>query len=392
MEKVISTLVWAALIQGVLLAVLYLFSKKHRSFANRLLGFFLLLIVYEGTIVFMPYDHIFSYRIYYFSLPEVKLFYPLLFFHYILEKVERSNRYRGFLRFHYLLAAGIAGITLINLLLFVFNGRKIEAYLGMKTVEFFFMAQQYYAFILIIAVLIFSIVEVNRYKRVVQKEYSDYEMLNINWLWRLIFAVVPIVVLWGVDLIRIALGGKNDFSFELMTWGFVVIFIYFVSFQAFKHKNLFEGVEERPEGTDNNSPKSKHGKHAPANSIVGPSEDEELIQHIKTYMEKQEPYLDASLSIYQLAKQLNMPVRELSLLINHKLDKHFFDLVNEYRVKKAMEILRDPKKRKMTVLEILYEVGFNSKSSFNTVFKKYTGKTPTEYRKTSLQTVRLQSK
>jgi AraC-like DNA-binding protein len=64
--------------------------------------------------------------------------------------------------------------------------------------------------------------------------------------------------------------------------------------------------------------------------------------------------------------------------------------VNEYRIKKAMEILRDPQHEKMTVLEVLYEVGFNSKSSFNTVFKKYTGKTPTQYRKSSDLAVKVE--
>lgn len=66
------------------------------------------------------------------------------------------------------------------------------------------------------------------------------------------------------------------------------------------------------------------------------------------------------------------------------MDKHFFDFVNEYRIKKAIQILKDRTQKELTVLEILYQVGFNSKSSFNTSFKKYTGKTPTDYRKEAL--------
>jgi AraC-like DNA-binding protein len=57
--------------------------------------------------------------------------------------------------------------------------------------------------------------------------------------------------------------------------------------------------------------------------------------------------------------------------------------VNEYRIQKAMNILKDKSKNDLTVLEILYEVGFNSKSSFNTSFKKYTNLTPTAYRNDS---------
>jgi len=84
-----------------------------------------------------------------------------------------------------------------------------------------------------------------------------------------------------------------------------------------------------------------------------------------------------------LANQIDIPVRDLSILINHQMDQHFFDFVNEYRIQKAMHILKDESKSQLTVLEILYEVGFNSKSSFNTSFKKYTNLTPTAYRNAS---------
>ncbi len=106
-----------------------------------------------------------------------------------------------------------------------------------------------------------------------------------------------------------------------------------------------------------------------------------MVQTLRRHMETAKPYLNASLTIYQLARELSMSVQELSTLINHSLHQHFFDFVNEYRIKKATELLKDPEKQKLTILEILYEVGFNSKSSFNTVFKKFTGSTPTEYRK-----------
>ncbi|HPQ99959.1 MAG TPA: hypothetical protein PK066_10480, partial [Saprospiraceae bacterium] len=94
MENIINTAGWAALIQGILLAMLYLFSRKHRSLANRILGLFLLVIVYEGILEFLPGNPIGSYNWYYFAFPEVKILYPVLFFNYILEKVGRSNHYR----------------------------------------------------------------------------------------------------------------------------------------------------------------------------------------------------------------------------------------------------------------------------------------------------------
>ncbi|WAC40739.1 helix-turn-helix domain-containing protein [Pedobacter sp. SL55] len=107
------------------------------------------------------------------------------------------------------------------------------------------------------------------------------------------------------------------------------------------------------------------------------------IQFLKDFMAEKEPYLDSSLTIQDLSEQIKMPVKDLSTLINLYMDKHFFDFVNEYRIEKAMQILKDPSQKELTVLEILYQVGFNSKSSFNTSFKKYTGKTPTDFRKNS---------
>jgi AraC-like DNA-binding protein len=78
-----------------------------------------------------------------------------------------------------------------------------------------------------------------------------------------------------------------------------------------------------------------------------------------------------------------MNPKELSVLINQHLNQHFFDFVNEYRIEEEKLLLKNPEKKEFTVLDILYEVGFNSKSSFNTAFKKHTGLTPTQFKKTA---------
>lgn len=111
----------------------------------------------------------------------------------------------------------------------------------------------------------------------------------------------------------------------------------------------------------------------------GTYEDELII--LKKYMVKEEPFLNPSISIQGISDEIDIPVRNLSLLINNNIGLHFFDFINSYRIESAKEILKDATKSKVTILEILYAVGFNSKSSFNTAFKKHTGLTPTSYRK-----------
>jgi len=114
-----------------------------------------------------------------------------------------------------------------------------------------------------------------------------------------------------------------------------------------------------------------------------PEVDEQL-KKLKAYMAKEKPYLDYELSLEKLASQMDMADKELSVLINQHLGKHFFDFINAYRIASAKAILSDPTMAKITVLEILYQVGFNSKSSFYTAFKKETGLTPSKYRKSAL--------
>ena len=98
-------------------------------------------------------------------------------------------------------------------------------------------------------------------------------------------------------------------------------------------------------------------------------------------MSNEKPYLTSTLTLKELAERLDLNPRILSRVINERKNQNFFDFINGYRIDDAKMILSNPAKRKMTILEVLYGVGFNSKSVFNTTFKKNTGVTPTEYRK-----------
>ncbi len=98
-------------------------------------------------------------------------------------------------------------------------------------------------------------------------------------------------------------------------------------------------------------------------------------------MQTKKPYLEPELTLEQLASRLSLKPRVLSQAINEILEQNFYDFINRHRIEEASRLLTNPKDEKITVQEVFYEVGFNSKSSFNTLFKKYTGLTPTAFRK-----------
>lgn len=97
-------------------------------------------------------------------------------------------------------------------------------------------------------------------------------------------------------------------------------------------------------------------------------------------MSDNKPFLRSEFSLPELAQQLGTTVHLLSQTINDGLGKTFFEMVAEYRVTEAKKLLKDQPNIKIE--EIAEQVGYNSKSSFNTVFKKLTGFTPSEFRAT----------
>ena len=85
-----------------------------------------------------------------------------------------------------------------------------------------------------------------------------------------------------------------------------------------------------------------------------------------------------------LAGELNIHYNHLSRILNEHFKLSFNDFINEFRIRTAMQILSDPTQKHQTILQVMYQTGFYSKSVFNTAFKKFCGKTPTEYRKGQL--------
>jgi AraC-like DNA-binding protein len=99
---------------------------------------------------------------------------------------------------------------------------------------------------------------------------------------------------------------------------------------------------------------------------------------LKALLVEQKPFTQPSFSLPELAQLMNVSVHTMSQLINDGMGKSFFELMAEYRIEEAKKKLRDHPNIKIE--EIAEQVGYNSKSSFNTAFKKLTGKTPSEFR------------
>jgi AraC-like DNA-binding protein len=237
----------------------------------------------------------------------------------------------------------------------------------------------------IIGYLIASFLAVKKYKTLLLENYSNASLFNYKWLFTLlvIFAFESGVA--SIKNVYMFLKIEDAYYYSLVfTSVLALAFIIWLVFKALQSPEFFRGIDSNLQLV-----KSIANEEEKSYSISDQNRETEvqiMIDKLELFMIQNEPYLDPSLTLYNLSKQIEIPDRDLSVLINRDLDLHFFDFVNGYRIRKSMEILRDPNKSEFTVLEILYDVGFNSKSSFNTAFKKYTGITPTQYRKTNTLT------
>ncbi|CAD0218766.1 AraC family transcriptional regulator [Chryseobacterium sp. D764] len=215
-------------------------------------------------------------------------------------------------------------------------------------------------------------------KKLYLENYAGKNISSYNWLFQ--FTVV-LSILYAVALLKNILK-FSDYQ-NVSEWikiGLFVsslfIFCWYL-FKALNNPDLFRNIDSKLKLVSEIVSEEKS-----SNQSMGDEKEynEELLK-LKKYMVEKRPFLNSSLTIQDVSNDIEIPVRDLSLLINHQLGQHFYDFVNAYRIESAKDILKDTSKSKVTILEILYEVGFNSKSSFNTAFKKHTGNTPTSYRK-----------
>lgn len=124
---------------------------------------------------------------------------------------------------------------------------------------------------------------------------------------------------------------------------------------------------------------SRYLKNTAKNSLTN-KQQQTYTDAVLDYMEEEKPYLDFEISLKKMADSLSMTTHHLSEVLRVSFEKNFHDFINIYRINEAKKIMANSEGRKYKLLSVAYDSGFKSKSSFYRVFKKHTGKTPTEYK------------
>lgn len=244
-----------------------------------------------------------------------------------------------------------------------------------------------YAVCFLLSVSVYSVLsflEIRRHQLRLQDEISYISAkLTLNWL-KILSATfytgyIVVFILGGIDII----GGLLPFDPYVLTFVLITFFSFAYSFYAIRQPEILE-FPAAPEDNGNIGTDAT-GRYA--RSGLRDDQAKEYLDVLIKYMDEEKPFLNGDLTISDLSKKIGIPRHYITEVLNEKYGRNFFTFVNEYRVREVINRISDPKFHHYTILAIAFDAGFNSKSTFNSFFKSYTGKTPSDYRQTILKSL-----
>ena len=381
--KLIDMILLLAAAQGFFLSVL-IFHRHRKLYANRFLG--TLILGYSLILLHLFLDEIgFSFYhpiILFAALGLVFLIAPL---QYLYAKYLIQNRHHfdppDFIHFIPFLVYYIGGLFAVRFM-YVKLIQIVQSDQSEQIHPFFLDFNWFIIFYA--SIYIFLILRlVADYGRHIKEVFSSIEKIRLDWLrnitWMLaaalaVFMIENALYLMGIDFSAQFTLSSTLFALYIYALGYLGLFKSEVFSDPGFESSLKQMDEFYPPGSHNMSVKyEKSGLTADRARQI-----EEALYHM---MNSKKPYLNSNLTLNQLADMLSISPHNLSEVINTRFHQNFFDFINSYRIETVKADLTDPEKTGLKILAIAFDAGFNSKTAFNTIFKKVTGKTPSEYRK-----------
>ena len=363
--SVLSTLILFGAIQGLVLVVAINRIKDRDKEANQLLSWFILLIslvlvsrlVYvEGMALWQRWPHLFL-------IPDITMFlYGPLFYLYI-KKLLRSTPIQLYKYWPHFIPFVLHMLVLGYYLL-----EPKTVYMDrLMTGKLWEVPYAGFASLIHIAIywrISYALLQKYRLETAASKQDS-YPLHYLQYLF------VLVAICWGIWMYS-SLAALFSFIPDIaffsynLSWVALSFVTFLLAYFAMTQQAFFKI-------------RSKKKKYE--GSLLSEKQLDQLEQRLQILMQTQQPFLDEKLNRSKLAAQLNIHPKDLSRLINERYQLNYFDFINSYRVKEFQRLLQLEEYQHLSLLGIAFEAGFNSKTTFNTAFKKQTGMTPAEFQK-----------
>lgn len=285
------------------------------------------------------------------------------------KKLVKKNWYHFVLPFLYIIAVSIPFLVSIMIEEYVFDYLRVLN----ENSEIAVLILMLW----LVGYIIWSLRLFHKYKKAMLSNFSTIELNDFNWVKQMLIGTLIVSIVDIVFSLYEILFSELNWDSQYVTGVSVIILIAYLGYYGINQTSvLLPGflIKQEPEG---------NGTREKPNHLSGYAEEE--VRQLQSELEKillmEKPYLDEDLTLGKLAAMLPTTDKKLSTLLNQIMGTNFYDYINKYRVAAVKEKLNSKEFENLTLLGIAYESGFKSKTSFNRIFKKETGLSPSEYKK-----------
>ena len=342
-----------------------IFNKKSKTNADLILGLWLItLAVYLAVfyvILLNPIEY------YYLGIVD-SLILPLIsiwLFLYTKTVSAPSGKFKNSWLFHFF--SIIAANTTLFPYYFSSKEKQLPVIQNIAELDRSLIIGIVTNFIVFTGYIVASYIELNKHKKRIHLNFSFENDIDLTWLKYLVYAITVIGILITLLLPFMITNRIHFFVVDKIVGVLLVVFIFFLGFRGFNQGNIFQS-------TSSGFIESNIEDDKEVDLLKG----DQMADELHGYMIKNKPYLNSKLTLYDLSSALNWQTQDLSTHLNKFRNTNFYEFINYYRIEEVKKMLKKEHKT-YTILAIAFECGFNSKASFNRIFKNATGLTPTQY-------------
>jgi len=329
--------------------------------------------------------------------PAILLFPPLIYVHgpllylYTLSLVNRNDKFKLKRLLHFIPFASSL-FYYLYLLLFKAGGDP-GYFMARPTVSEYLSITFYLLNIFLNPVYVVIVLfKIAIHQQKIRMNFSSIENINLNWVKLMAIGLGSVsLTVWIAHIISNLNGINQDFSRDSWIFLSLTIFVFVAGYFGFKQGVIYKysaqaernrhsempREEESPEESSE-LPDRNHKKYE--RSQLSNDEASTIIRKLNSFVNEEKAFARSELSLDEVASAIKIPPHTLSQILNVFLKRNFFNYINEHRVHYVKQMLMDSDFEKFSLLGIAEEAGFNSKSSFNRIFKKETGLTPSQYK------------
>ncbi len=372
-QNINAFLIFAIIVQAVVFFIIFI--RERRGHAIKILGVYELSYFIAYIIVFLYYIQ--AYKVYISAFILLHPLYALfsIFFYFFIKKLARGELLKT--DWVHFIFPGLILITNLIIWGFLNYGEKFSVLVEDRILDqgnqwqsiLFSLKTTVYPLLLSIQAFIYialDIYEIVKLKQFIKAEFSYEEGINLKW-------AVEVLIIFSSFFILSLFFNNDTFNFAYLLLIAIIIgtnsTIYFQKY----YDALIEGRKV------SNYPQEEIPKYSFSSLSV--SEKKKILKKVENYMTKNKKFQDPNLQLSEVAKELNTNRQYISQVINEFTGENFYHFANKYRIQEFIKLYREGQYSNLSIEGLANKVGFKSKSSFYSAFKKEKGTTPKNFLK-----------